>query len=124
MTFLWELAVELAGDLLIEVGVAAVVESLQRPTEARSWVAAIGVLILGALAGLLVVVVLPTRILSPGPVAGASLVVSPLVNGFAMERYGRWRERRGGARSSLATFRGGALFAFAMALVRFLNVAV
>jgi hypothetical protein len=37
-----------------------------------------------------------------------------------MDRWGEWRESRGTERSFVATFWGGALFAFAMALVRFL----
>jgi len=39
-----------------------------------------------------------------------------------MEQYGQWREENGGERSFIATFWGGALFAFSMALVRFLWV--
>ena len=34
-----------------------------------------------------------------------------------MDRYGEWREGRGTSRSYIATFWGGALFAFGMALV-------
>jgi len=36
-----------------------------------------------------------------------------------MDRYGQWREDRGQSRSYIDTFWGGALFAFTMALVRF-----
>jgi hypothetical protein len=39
-----------------------------------------------------------------------------------MERYGQWREEQFRRRSYLATFWGGALFAFFMALVRFVWV--
>jgi hypothetical protein len=39
-----------------------------------------------------------------------------------MDRYGEWLENRGGSRSHVATFWGGALFAFGMAFVRFVWV--
>ena len=77
---------------------------------------------LGALAGALICLVWPARILRPGPVRGVSLVFSPIVTGALMEGYGRWRAEKGRSRSSIATFWGGALFAFSMALVRFLWV--
>jgi hypothetical protein len=51
-----------------------------------------------------------------------SLVLSPIVTGLLMEAYGRWRTSRGGYPSFVATFWGGALFAFVMALVRYLSV--
>lgn len=84
--------------------------------------AGIGVAILGAIAGALASLLWPARILHPGPVPGASLLLSPLVNGLVMDRYGRWREGRGDERSTIATFWGGALFAFSMSLVRFVWV--
>ena len=45
-----------------------------------------------------------------------------LQSGLVMQRYGQWREARDGSQSFIATFWGGALFAFGMALVRFLWV--
>jgi hypothetical protein len=75
---------------------------------------------MGGLAGALTSLLWPTLILRPSPIPGISLLVSPLVSGLLMDRYGEWRERDGVQRSHLATFWGGALFAFSMALVRFL----
>ena len=43
-----------------------------------------------------------------------------MVNGVVADALGDWRERRGRPRSYLATFWGGALFAFGMAGARFL----
>jgi len=81
--------------------------------------AGIGIMVMGGLAGLITSFLLPSRILQPGPIRGASLFLSPLVTGMVMDRYGQWREDRGVERSFIATFWGGALFAFSMALVRF-----
>ncbi len=79
-------------------------------------------LLLGGALGALTRMIWPTRIFQPGPVRGASLLLSPLVTGAIMDRYGEWVEARGGTRSFIATFWGGALFAFGMALVRFVWV--
>lgn len=61
-------------------------------------------------------------LIAHAPVPGASLLLSPLMTGGMMELYGRWRSTGGHATSSASTFWGGALFAFGMALVRFLPV--
>jgi len=52
--------------------------------------------------------------------AGVSLILAPLGTGAAMHAFGVWRRRRGAPASRLATFWGGALFAFAMAFTRWL----
>jgi len=51
------------------------------------------------------------------------LVLAPLATGAAMHAFGARRRRHGRATSGLATFWGGAAFAFAMALARWLAVA-
>ena len=106
--------------MLLESGYYATKESFRRRTRAHPVVAAIGVVLMGALAGLLSWWILPGRIVQRGPIPGLSLVISPIVSGLVMDRWGDWRESRGAERSFVATFWGGALFAFAMALVRFL----
>src|SRR2546425_679999 len=88
-------------------------------TRGRPIVAGVGVVLLGGLAGVLTSLIWPARIVRPGPLPGASLFVSPVITGVVMDRYGQWREDHGVARSYVATFWGGALFAFSMALVRF-----
>lgn len=72
--------------------------------------------------GLLMAGFFPERLLPPLPLSGVSLVLSPLAAGFVMKIFGDWRRRRGGDPSFLATFWGGALFAFSFALVRWLMI--
>jgi hypothetical protein len=79
-------------------------------------------LALGAAVGLALSLAFPRPFFRYNVMPGASLILSPLFNGAVMEYYGRWSERRTGARTHLATFWGGALFAFGMALVRFLMI--
>ena len=86
-------------------------------------ISAVGIALLGAIGGLISAFLLPTRVLEVVPVRGASLLVSPLITGALMQLYGDWYERRGRERSVIGSFWGGALFAFAMAAVRFTLIA-
>lgn len=76
----------------------------------------------GAAIGWVTTLVLPGRVILSGGLPGSSLILSPVLSGMLMDAYGRWRASRGATRSKIATFWGGALFAFGMALVRFLLV--
>jgi hypothetical protein len=114
--------VEIVGQVLIEFGYASLGEPFRRRTRAHPVFAAAGIVLLGGLAGAILSFLWPIRLFGPAPLRGASLFVSPLLAGVVMDRFGQWRERRGKPRSYLATFWGGALFAFTMALVRFLWV--
>ena len=113
---------QLTLELLLELGFHSAGESFGRRSRSHPVVAGIGIAVLGGVAGVLTSLVLPTRIIQQSFVPGASLLLSPIVTGILMEAYGRWRTRRGGHPSYVATFWGGALFAFTMALVRFLLV--
>jgi hypothetical protein len=119
LTALWEIVLQVAGEILIELGFSSVSESFRQRSRAHPVLAGIGILVLGGVAGGITRFIWPGRIFQPGPVPGLSLVVSPLVTGLIMDRYGEWREGRGSSRSYIATFWGGALFAFGMALTRF-----
>ena len=123
LTAIWEIFLQIVAEMLIEFGFGSIGESLRQRSRAHPVVAAVGVALLGGLAGVLTSVIWPTRMFRPGPVPGASLLVSPLITGLVMDRYGQWRDGKGIGRSYVATFWGGALFAFSMALVRFVWVA-
>ncbi len=66
---------------------------------------------------------IPIRILPNSRFPGISLLLSPIAAGWIMKALGDWRRSRGHEPTVLATFWGGALFAFSMALVRRLRVA-
>ena len=77
----------------------------------------------GAAAGAASCVIWPGRLIRGAPlVPGISLVLAPFWTGKAMSWVGDRLRARGVKPTALATFRGGALFGFAMALARFLWV--
>lgn len=73
---------------------------------------------LGASSGFL----LPHRLLPPPETSGISLVLSPVGSGLVMHFWGSHREGQGHAPSFLASFWGGASFAFGCALGRFVAI--
>ena len=124
LSLIWEIFLQIIGEVLAEVGVHSLGAPFRQRGRAHPVLATIGIILLGAIGGAVTGAIWPTRLFSTSPLPGASLLISPLLSGLAMERLGRWREARGQTRSSLSTYWGGALFAFAMALVRFVWVGV
>ena len=117
-----ELVVEVMAEALIELGFSSVGHSFRRREQENPFLSGLGILLLGAFLGLVMFRIVPERILSPSPAPAVSLLVSPLNAGLVMHFFGSMRRKRGKASTHLATFWGGALFAFAAALVRWLLV--
>ena len=125
--FLFELLIQVViegiGQILVEgvfeLGLDAVVDSLRRESESRPVLAAIGHLLLGALAGAISLLAVPHRLVPRSSLPGLSVVLSPLANGIVMHAIGRRWDDRPNDRPAPFTFRAGVLFGFAMALVRF-----
>jgi len=90
LTALWEIFLQMVGEILIELGFRSIGESFRRRSRAHPVVAGIGVALLGGLAGVLTSVIWPARLFRPGPLTGASLLVSPLITD---EPAGRTRAR-------------------------------
>ena len=122
-----ELIIELVGEIMFSGAGEALVEGLARLMGAsfgrtdrqHPVLAGIGLLMMGAAVGGLSAWAWPYQVVGNAPVAGISLIVSPLANGLALEAIGRWRDRHAKPRTYLSTFWGAATFAFAVAAVRF-----
>jgi hypothetical protein len=122
LSVLWEGLLQLVGEVLVELGWRTAGEPFRQRGRAHPVVAGLGLLLMGAAMGFLLSLAFPTRLISGTRVPGISLVLSPILAGLVMDRYGHWRESRGVEPSYSATFWGGAVFAFGMALARFLLV--
>lgn len=115
--FLGELLLQLVFEVLAELGFRSVKEVFRKP--ANPWLAAIGYALLGAAAGWLSLLVMPTLLLAGETARVAGLFATPLVAGALMAALGAWRLRRDQAIVRLDRFAYGYLFALAMAGVRF-----
>lgn len=114
---------EVIGDALLEVLFGLVAEALsgviKRLEDATPVVVTLGLAGAGAGAGLLSAWLVPHRlIVGRVVIPGLSVLVAPLLTGVVMDLLGKQIRRAGHWPSSVATFRGGVVFAFSMALVR------
>jgi hypothetical protein len=110
---------EILGEVLLELGFAAFKAAYDR----ANWnpvIASVGYLLLGGAFGAGFVWLLPYRLVPPGPFPGISIMLAPLASGLAMYALGKYRRAHGHTTTNLATFHGGAAFAFGASLVRFL----
>ena len=113
---------EILFQVLVQIAGESLLHSFRRRDSSDPVLAGIGFVIVGAVLGFITTLIFPGRILSGPPLKGISLIVSPIGAGFCMHFFGSWRRRRGHDTSYLATFWGGALFAFALTFVRFILV--
>lgn len=119
---LLEFVIEVLGqalmEILAELGLASLKAAFERPNRSPV-LAALGYALLGGILGGLSLLVRRERLFQPGPVPGLSLFASPLCVGLIMGVWGRYRRQRGHTTTNLATFSGGAAFAFGTTAVRF-----
>ena len=124
---MWELVlqlvIEIIGQVVFELLVALGLESLSdsgiRERESRPLAGAIAQFLIGLCAGGLSLLMYSRRVSPHSAIPGLSLVLSPLGTGIAMHWLGEmWRDR-GKEPPPLFSFKAGALFAFGMALARF-----
>ena len=117
------MVIEVVGQILFELIVGAGSESIKDSVRRKSRVhpvfAAIGHFLMGAGAAGVSLLIFNQRLTARGSFSGLSLLLSPLLTRAAMAIIGaRWEHDED--RPPLFSFRAGAVFAFGMALVRFL----
>lgn len=116
---LGELLLQLVMEAIAELFGHSVKEPFRRPEPPRPWLAAIGYLIFGALAGGLSLWLLPSLFIETGWLRIANLLVTPILAGLLMEAIGSWRRKNEKEVIRLESFAYGFCFAFSMALVRY-----
>lgn len=94
-------------------------DSLRPEHKSTPVLAGFGHFLIGLSAGVLSLLVFGTRLLPRPVIPGLSLIASPIATGIAMNWIGDWWSERGRGRPALFSFWAGAIFAFGMALVRF-----
>jgi hypothetical protein len=119
LELLAETLLQLFAEALFELGFESLAHSVRRGRSSNPILAGIGLCIVGAAAGLVSCWGFPKPLVQPARLLPElTLVLAPPATGGAMHIYGSWRRRRGGDPTLLATFWGGAIFAFAMGLAR------
>lgn len=125
MEFIFELLFEIFGEFILQFLFEALSEvglhllpSASRKTRSPAFAVASYVL-LGVVCGGLSLWIVPEFFVKSHAGRVVSLVVTPVLAGFAMALMGAWRRRRGDELLRLDRFAYGYVFALAMAAVRF-----
>ena len=117
--FIVEVLIPIVGEIAFDV----LLHSLGQPFVSRerrnAILAGIGYLLFGLILGGLSLLVFPRSFVRSETFHGINLLITPLVAGLVMGAIGRWRARHGETLLRLDSFVYGFVFAFAMALVRF-----
>ena len=122
MEIIFEFFLQIIFEFLMEAGLESVRSAFGKGKKRSSVSAYFGIAIMGFIVGMIISLCFPERIVKKPPLKGLGFVVSPLIVGAMMDAFGRWRKKKGHKISRLATFSGGALFAFCSALARWLII--
>jgi hypothetical protein len=114
--FIGELLLQVFAEVLFEVGLRSLAAPFKR--EVNPYLATIGYVLFGAIAGGLSLGAFPSLFISSHAGRVANAIVTPFIAGGCMAAIGAWRRRRDQELILLDRFAYGYLFALVMALVR------
>ena len=109
---------QIAFEIAASLGWESLKLSLRRQHEATVWLASVGHFLMGVTAGFTSLLIFDQRLTPRAVIPGLSLVLAPLATGTVMKGLGTVWRRQGRERPALLPFRGDAIFALGMALVR------
>lgn len=113
-----EVLLQAIFELLYELGFRSLADTIKRPRS--PWLSAIGFLLWGAMAGGISLLIFPASPIGDPMLRQFNLFATPVVVGIGMMLLGRLRERKGQQLVRLDRFGYAFVFAFSMALVRFI----
>ena len=116
----FELVLQIFGELLVELGVRSLAEPFREREARNPFLAFVGYAFLGFIVGGLSLLVFPQSFVRSSNLHGISLFITPTLAGLVMSGVGWLRHRQGSRVIRLDSFSYGFIFAFGMALVRFL----
>ena len=118
--FFVEIFIQIFAEALFELGFYSLVEALNRKERRNPVLASIGYLLWGGIIGLITIFVFPTLMIKNQVLRILNLFLSPVLAGLAMSAIGSWRRKRGQDTLRIDSFIYGALFAFGLAIMRYL----
>jgi hypothetical protein len=117
--FILEVLIPIVGEFSVEVLVYCLGEPFRARERRNAVLAGIGYYLIGLMLGGVSLLIFPQSFVRSERFHGINLLITPLVSGLVMGACGRWRARHGKTILRLDSFVYGFVFAFAMALVRF-----
>ena len=120
LALLAEFAIELAGAALLDLILRGIAEVFDTSQFQNPMLAALGYVFMGGTAGGFSLALFPHPLVHPSRIHGISLIISPAVTGLARWLVGSVLRKKGTQITRIASFSYAAVFAFGIALVRFL----
>lgn len=118
--FIAELILQIFAEALFELGFYSLAEAFNRRRKRNPILAAIGYLLWGGIVGAITLFIFPSLMIKQPMLRIANLLITPIFAGLAMSAVGAWRRKKGQDLLRIDSFVYGALFAFGLAIVRFL----
>lgn len=115
-----EFILQVFGELLVELGLRSLTEPFRENKQRNAFLAFVGYAAMGFVVGGLSLLIFPQSFVRSAKLHGISLLITPTLAGLAMSGVGWLRHRQGATVIRLDSFSYGFIFAFGMALVRFL----
>ncbi|MGA9773348.1 MAG: hypothetical protein WBV94_30235 [Blastocatellia bacterium] len=121
----FEFILEIIAEVLIELGLHSIGQVFHNRRARNPVFAFIGYAILGVIIGALSLLIFPHPLMPSASIRGINLhgiglLISPVLAGLVMSAIGSLRRKRGMSVIRLDSFGYGFIFAFGMALIRFL----
>lgn len=118
--FFYEIFFQILAEILFELGCYGFSEPLNRKRRHNPILASIGYFISGGIIGAVTLFFLPSLMIHNPVLRIVNLIITPIIAGFTMSFVGFLRRKKGQNAVSIDSFYYGALFAFSLALVRFI----
>lgn len=118
--FFVEIFIQVFAEALFELGFYSLAEALNRKGRRNPFLASMGYLLWGGIMGIVTLWVFPTLMIKNPALRILNLVFTPIIAGLAMSAMGSWRRKKGQDPLRIDSFFYGALFAFGMAIIRYL----
>ncbi len=117
---LLEFLLQVVVEVLFHLGWSSIAEALEyKPTKNPS-LAFTGYALLGLASGGLSLLVFPELFVHNAALRVANLLLTPVLAGLAMSAFGAWQESKSLTAIKLDSFTYGFIFAFGVALIRYL----
>lgn len=118
--FIAEIFLQIFAEGLFELGFHSLAEALGKKRSRNPILAAIGYLLWGGIIGAASLFIFPTLMIKSPAFRIINLIITPIIAGLFMSLMGSWRIKKGQDLLRIDSFIYGALFAFGLAIVRFL----
>src|SRR5262245_21813005 len=118
LELLFEVLLEIVGAILFDLPLHALAQFIRDRPAILKGLTCLG---FGLIAGVLSLWIFPQALVRSSTMHGINLLITPVLAGLTMSAIGYIRKNQGKLVVYLESFSYGFLFAFAMALVRFLS---